>query len=55
MTPDDLLRLQRIVEALDSAIRFAKGRQRGDLDSDDMLRFALGSKLNQAIDMKEGS
>lgn len=41
MTPDDLVRLQHIIEALDSAIRFAEGRQRSDLDSDDMLRFAL--------------
>ncbi len=41
MTPDDLVRLQHIVEALNSAIRFAEGRQRSDLDSDDMLRFAL--------------
>jgi uncharacterized protein with HEPN domain len=28
-------------DALNSALRFARGRERGDLDSDEMLLFAL--------------
>jgi uncharacterized protein with HEPN domain len=35
------LRLQHLADALNSAIRFARGRERGDLDSDEMLLFAL--------------
>jgi uncharacterized protein with HEPN domain len=41
MTPDDLVRLQHIVDSLNSAIRFVQGRQRDDLESDQMLLFAL--------------
>ncbi len=41
MTPDDLVRLQHIVDALNSAIRFVEGRQRSNLDADEMLLFAL--------------
>jgi uncharacterized protein with HEPN domain len=41
MTPDDRVRLQHLVDALNSAIRFARGRERGELDSDEMLLFAL--------------
>jgi uncharacterized protein with HEPN domain len=41
MTPDDLVRLQHIVDSLNSAIRFVEGRQRSDLDADEMLLFAL--------------
>ncbi len=41
MTPDDLVRLQHIVDSLNSAIRFVEGRQRSDLDTDEMLLFAL--------------
>src|SRR5205823_5519514 len=41
MTPDDRIRLQHIVDYLNSAIRFVEGRQRSDLDADEMLLFAL--------------
>lgn len=41
MSPDDRLRLRHVVDALNSAIRFARGRDRRDLDSDEMLLFAL--------------
>jgi len=39
MSPDDLIRLRHMVEAAQAALRFCQGRQRADLDSDDMLRF----------------
>ena len=41
MDPRDQVRLQHLADALKSAIRFAQGRQRGDLDTDEMLLFAL--------------
>ena len=41
MNPRDRVRLQHLADALNSAIRFARGRQRADLDSDEMLLFAL--------------
>jgi len=41
MNPRDQVRLQHLADALKSAIRFAQGRQRGDLDTDEMLLFAL--------------
>ncbi len=41
MKPDDRVRLRHIVDPLGSAIRFTKGRRREDLDSDQMLAFAL--------------
>jgi uncharacterized protein with HEPN domain len=41
MNPRDRVRLQHLVDALNAAIRFTQGRDRGDLDSDEMLLFAL--------------
>lgn len=41
MNPHDLVRLRHLLDALNSAIRFAQGRNRDDLDSDEMLPFAL--------------
>ena len=41
MNPHDRVRLCHIADALDAALRFAKDRRRADLDSDDMLVFAL--------------
>ena len=41
MNPHDRLRLQHLADALNSAIRFVQGRERGDLDADEMLLFAL--------------
>ena len=41
MSPDDAIRLRHMADAAESASRFCQGRTRADLDSDDMLRFAL--------------
>lgn len=41
MRPDDRTRLTHMLEACRSVSRFVAGRQRGDLDEDEMLRFAL--------------
>ena len=41
MDPRDQVRLQHLADALNSAIRFARGRERDDLDTDEMLLFAL--------------
>jgi uncharacterized protein with HEPN domain len=41
MNPRDRVRLHHLADALNSAIRFARGRERGDLDTDEMLLFAL--------------
>ena len=41
MRPDDRVRLRHIADALASALHFATGRQRADLDQDEMLAFAL--------------
>jgi uncharacterized protein with HEPN domain len=41
MSPDDRVRLGHILGAIDSASRFIAGRRRDDLDTDQMLVFAL--------------
>ena len=41
MSPDDLIRLRHMAGAAQDALSFVRGRQRGDLDTDTMLRFAL--------------
>jgi uncharacterized protein with HEPN domain len=41
MKRDDQVRLRHIADALNSAIRFTQGRSRQDLDTDEMLVFAL--------------
>ncbi len=41
MNPRDRVRLRHLLDALNSAICFAGGRNRNDLDSDEMLLFAL--------------
>jgi uncharacterized protein with HEPN domain len=41
MNPDDRVRLRHMADALAAAMRFIKGRQRTDLDTDEMLLFAL--------------
>ncbi len=38
---DDLTRINHIIDASERALRIAKGRQRFDLDQDDMLGLAL--------------
>lgn len=41
MPPEDRVRLLHMIEALETAQRFAAGRGRRDLDVDDMFRLAL--------------
>ena len=40
MNPHDRVRLLHIVDALSAATKFAEGRKRSDLDTDQMLLFA---------------
>jgi uncharacterized protein with HEPN domain len=41
LPPDDRIRILHMVEAIGTALDFTSDRQRGDLDDDKMLRFAL--------------
>lgn len=41
MRPEDVTRIRHMVEAGESAMRFIAGRTRGDIDTDEQLRFAL--------------
>ena len=41
MSRDDDVRVRHMVDAMESALRFAKGRERADLDTNEMLLFAL--------------
>jgi len=41
MREDDRVRLQHMAEAAESIARFLAGRERSDLDSDEMLLFAV--------------
>ena len=41
MSPEDRNRLRHMIDAARTAQRFLLGRQRSDLDTDDMLRFAV--------------
>jgi uncharacterized protein with HEPN domain len=41
MAPEDDVRLRHMIEAAETAQRFVAGRERADLDSDEMLLFAL--------------
>lgn len=45
MSPDDLIRLRHMADAAEAAIAFAQGRNRGELDTDAMLRFALAHAI----------
>ena len=48
MNPRDRVRLRHLADALNSAIRFVQGRERGDLDADEMLLFALARAVEIA-------
>ena len=48
MQPDDQVRLRHLVDAAATAQEFVAGRERGDLDSDEMLRLAL-TKLVEIV------
>ncbi|NEV64391.1 HepT-like ribonuclease domain-containing protein [Thiorhodococcus minor] len=41
MSPNDLWRIEHMIEAAEQALAFVKGRERADLDSDAMLCLAL--------------
>lgn len=41
MHAEDSVRIQHMIDAAESAMRFIQGRSRADLDNDEMLRFAL--------------
>jgi len=41
MQPDDRVRILHMIEAAEAALGFVAGRQRVDLDTDQMLLFAL--------------
>jgi uncharacterized protein with HEPN domain len=41
MPPEDRIRLLHMIEATETALNFVTGRQRADLDSYQMLLFAL--------------
>ena len=41
MQPSDAIRIRHMIEAAETTQDFIAGRQRGDIDSDQMLRFAL--------------
>ena len=48
MPPDDDIRLRHLIEAAETAIRFATDRSRADLDNDEMLTLAL-TKLVEIV------
>lgn len=41
MPPEDRIRIRHMIEVAETVERFIAGRQRADLDSDQMLLFAL--------------
>lgn len=41
MKRHDRVRLQHMADAMDAAMRFVEGRNRSDIESDEMLLFAL--------------
>lgn len=41
MSPDDRWRIQHMIEAAEQALAFIEGRERADLDRDQMLQLAL--------------
>ncbi len=41
MQPDDAIRIRHMIEAAETAQRFVQGRQRADLDADQLLVFGL--------------
>jgi uncharacterized protein with HEPN domain len=41
MREDDRVRVTHMIDAIESAIKFAKGRSRADIEGDQMLQFAL--------------
>lgn len=48
MRPEDRIRLRHIVEAATKAIAYSAGKQRSDIDEDELLRLAL-TKLIEIV------
>ena len=48
MRPDDRVRLRHLTEAASKAVAYSAGKQRADLDSDELLRLAL-TKLVEIV------
>jgi len=48
MQPEDRVRIRHLVDAATTARTFVEGRERGDLDTDEMLRLAL-TKLVEIV------
>lgn len=48
MRPDDRIRLRHLTEAASKAVAYSTGKQRADLDSDELLRLAL-TKLVEIV------
>ncbi|MGH3772279.1 MAG: HepT-like ribonuclease domain-containing protein [Pseudonocardiaceae bacterium] len=48
MPPDDKVRVRHLVEAAGKAVSYAAGRNRDDLDDDELLRLAL-TKLVEIV------
>jgi uncharacterized protein with HEPN domain len=48
MRPDDRIRLRHLTEAASKAVAYSAGKQRADLDSDELLRLAL-TKLVEIV------
>jgi uncharacterized protein with HEPN domain len=57
MLPDDLIRVTHMLQAGRKALSFVVGKERSDLDNDDMLAFALIKALEiigeAAVNMSE--
>jgi uncharacterized protein with HEPN domain len=45
MTPEDLIRIQHMIDALREALGFSKGKSRVDFDHDRMLALAIIKEL----------
>lgn len=48
MQPDDEVRIRHLIDAARTAAEFVDGRERGDLETDEMLRLAL-TKLVEIV------
>lgn len=48
MQPEDEVRLRHLVDAARTAVEFVEGRERGDIEADEMLRLAL-TKLVEIV------
>lgn len=48
MRPDDEVRIRHMVDAVETALRFTEGKDRQDLDGDEMLVLAL-TKLVEIV------